>query len=382
MRFIPLIWAGMWRKPARAILTLLSIVNAFLLFAVLQGFVSSLSTSVADAHANVLITTSRVSQIEPLPLSMAAKIRTIDGVQAVAPVIIFHGSYRSMGLNVRAYAVDPDALVAANPQEQFPPSVISALKQTRDGVVAPAVIASAFGWRVGDQLPIRSLFWTNRDGSPVWHLRLVGVYSTNPEDLFFAPALLTNFDYVDQARSAYSGTASLYLVRVSDPRRASEVARAIDRLFANSPNETRTTNERQVALDAVNQISDLGLVVDAIAGATFFALLISVGVVMLQSMRERRVEIGVMKALGFTRLRILTLMLCETLVFCLGAAAIGIGLALVVLPLARSLTGFEVKAGRLMAVGLAFAIGLALVTGFPPAWRSSGLRAVDALRGG
>ena len=51
MRFIPLIWAGMWRKPARAILTLLSIVNAFLLFAVLQGFVSSLSTSVADAHA-------------------------------------------------------------------------------------------------------------------------------------------------------------------------------------------------------------------------------------------------------------------------------------------------------------------------------------------
>ena len=274
MRFIPLIWAGMWRKPARAILTLLSIVNAFLLFAVLQGFVSSLSTSVADAHANVLITTSRVSQIEPLPLSMAAKIRTIDGVQAVAPVIIFHGSYRSMGLNVRAYAVDPDALVAANPQEQFPPSVISALKQTRDGVVAPAVIASAFGWRVGDQLPIRSLFWTNRDGSPVWHLRLVGVYSTNPEDLFFAPALLTNFDYVDQARSAYSGTASLYLVRVSDPRRASEVARAIDRLFANSPNETRTTNERQVALDAVNQISDLGLVVDAIAGATFFALLI------------------------------------------------------------------------------------------------------------
>ena len=248
--------------------------------------------------------------------------------------------------------------------------------------MAPAVIASAFGWRVGDQLPIRSLFWTNRDGSPVWHLRLVGVYSTNPEDLFFAPALLTNFDYVDQARSAYSGTASLYLVRVSDPRRASEVARAIDRLFANSPNETRTTNERQVALDAVNQISDLGLVVDAIAGATFFALLISVGVVMLQSMRERRVEIGVMKALGFTRLRILTLMLCETLVFCLGAAAIGIGLALVVLPLARSLTGFEVKAGRLMAVGLAFAIGLALVTGFPPAWRSSGLRAVDALRGG
>jgi hypothetical protein len=79
MKFLPLMWAGIWRKPARAILTLLSVVNAFLLFGILQGFASGLDHAVAETHADMLLSFSRISQIEPLPVAEADQIKLVPG---------------------------------------------------------------------------------------------------------------------------------------------------------------------------------------------------------------------------------------------------------------------------------------------------------------
>ena len=51
MKFLPLIWAGVWRRPGRAALTMVSMVSAFVLFGVLQGFSSGLSKLIADSHS-------------------------------------------------------------------------------------------------------------------------------------------------------------------------------------------------------------------------------------------------------------------------------------------------------------------------------------------
>ena len=37
MKYLPLLWAGLWRRPVRTALTMLSVVTAFFLFGVLQG---------------------------------------------------------------------------------------------------------------------------------------------------------------------------------------------------------------------------------------------------------------------------------------------------------------------------------------------------------
>jgi hypothetical protein len=37
VKFLPLLWAGLWRKPTRTMLTLLSIAVAFILFGILSG---------------------------------------------------------------------------------------------------------------------------------------------------------------------------------------------------------------------------------------------------------------------------------------------------------------------------------------------------------
>ncbi len=382
MKFLHLIWAGVWRRPGRATLTLLSIVNAFLLYGLLQGFVSGIGSTVADAHADVLLTASRISELEPLPISQLPQIRTVQGVKSAAPVIIFHGAYRSSApVNMRGFAVDPDSFVATNSDVTIPPAALEALKRTRSGVIVPSNLVAYFKLKVGERIPLKSLLWTNRDGTNVWPLDVVGIYKANPNDLLFGSSLIANYDYVDQGRSQSGGTASFYLIRLTDPTQASAVANRIDALFANSSDETKTESERQLLADSIKQIGDIGFVVRAIVGAVFFALLFSVGAVMMQSVRERTPELAVLKTLGFTDGTVMLIVLAEALLLCLVSAAIGLGVAALAFPLIKANIGFNIQAGPVLLVGLLLAVALALISGLPPAVRGMRLSIVDALAG-
>jgi putative ABC transport system permease protein len=220
----------------------------------------------------------------------------------------------------------------------------------------------------------------NRDGSQTWPVDIVGIFKSTGGTLF-ANAMLVNFDYIDQGRASGGGTTNMFFVRVDDPNRAAQVATGIDRLFANSPNETKTATVRQIAQDSIKQLGDIGFVINAIVGAVFFALLFSVGALMMQSVRERTPELAVLKTLGFTDGGLMGLILSESLIFCVVSAAVGLGLAALLFPVARRTIGFDVQAGPLMFAGFGLAIALALLSGLPPAIRAMRLEVVDALAG-
>ena len=374
MKFLPLIWAGIWRKPGRAVLTLLSVVNAFLLFGVLQGFASGLNHAVAETHADVLISLSRIST-EPLPVGQIAQIRMVQGVRAAMPMVPFISTYRTPTSIVPADAVDASQILAVDPGLTIP-----ALQRDRTGAIVSRLLASRFGWKVGDRVPLRALTVTNRDGSPTWPVDIVGIFSSSGGTLF-KNAMLINFDYVDQGRTNNAGTAPLFVIRIDDPNHAGQVAASIDKLFVNSAHETKTATVRQIAQNNLKQIGDIGLVINAIVAAVFFALLFSVGALMMQSVRERTPELAVLKTLGFTDRGLMGLILAESLTFCLVSAAIGLGLAAMLFPVARQLIGFNIQAGPLMLVGFALAVALALISGLPPAIRAMRLQVVDALAG-
>jgi putative ABC transport system permease protein len=379
VKFLPLIWAGVWRRPGRAMLTLLSIVTAFLLFGLLQGFASGLNQAGALTHADVLLTFSRLSQVEPLPVAQAAQIRNVPGVAAVTPVITFPSSYRTPFQIVPIFAVDIDQLAAADPT-LITKAQATAMRSQRAGALLSPMAAGRFGWKAGETVPVRSLLWSNRNGASTWPLDVVGVHGGAKDDIFTNISLV-NYDYVDQGRTSAQGTASLFVLRVADPNHASQIGSAVDRLFANSPHETKTATQRQLAQDQLKQIGDIGLVVNEIVGAAFFALLFSVGSVMMQSVRERTGELAVMKTLGFTDGGVMGLVLGEAIALCLFAAAIGLGLAYITFPGIRIATGFGVRGGPVMGVGLLVAIALALIVGVPPAIRGMRLSIVDALAG-
>jgi putative ABC transport system permease protein len=376
MKFLPLVWAGIWRKKGRAVLTLISIVNAFLIFGLLQGLSTGIDNVTKGADAAVLMVFSRVSQIEGLPLGHAAQIATVPGVKAVTPMLIFTGSYRTPTQIVPAIAVDIAEYKKVNPDIKVDAAQVAAMNQTRNGALIGERLAKAYGWKVGDTVPLRSMLWMNRDGGAVWPVKVVGVLGKGS-----GPSMIVNYAYVDEGRTQQKGTASFFFLRTTDAKQATAISARVDALFANSPHETRTVTPKQMAKIQLRQIGDIGLVINAIVGAIFFALLFSVGAVMAQSVRERIPELAVLKTLGFTDTGVLTLVLAETLVFCLFSAGIGLGLAELLFPIIRKSIGFEASAGMIALAGLGFAVALALVAGLPPAIRAMRLQIVDALAG-
>ena len=382
MKYWPLVWAGIWRRPARAVLTMVSVVSAFVLFGVLQGFTSGLDSLISAAHADVLIVQSQVSNIDPLPISAARDIMGVSGVKVAARILFLGGPFRGPKEFLGAIAVDPDELRALDDQIRVTPAQWTSLKATRSGALVSSDLAKLYDLKIGDRIPLKPTYWPNKDGAHLWPVDIVGVYPANPDDAFFGRGVILNYDYVDLNRARGSaGTVNVFDVRIDDPRKAPQIAAAIDRLFANSAHATRTFSQRQLAQASVSQIGQVGLAVRLISGAVFFALLFSVGAVMIQSGRERTGEFAVLKTLGFTDAAVLALILTETLIFCLAAALLGLAISKFLFPVVVKAIRFNLTPGPMIGAGVGLAVLLALATGAIPAWRASRLSIVDALAG-
>ncbi|MGB8842150.1 MAG: FtsX-like permease family protein, partial [Aliidongia sp.] len=279
-----------------------------------------------------------------------------------------------------AFPVDPERYFALTPELSLPPDQLDALIHTRTGVVVGQALAVKYGWKIGDRLPLRSRNWTNRDGGSDWNFEIVGIFrdvkgGSNDQLALF------NHAYFDEARSIGKGTVGWYIVRIADPQQSVAIAAAIDKLFANSSDETRTMTEKEFSQSFLKQVGDINFIVVAIIGAVFFTLLFLTGNTMMQSVRERVPEFAVLKTLGFSETRVLSLVLIESLVLCIVAALIGLALAALAFPQLQRVIGVSTLPSSVILLGLGIAVLLALIAGLPPALRARRLSIVDALAG-
>jgi putative ABC transport system permease protein len=379
MNYFGLIWAGLWRKRARTIFTFLSIVMAFLLFGVLQGVNSYLNRLIDTGRLDVLLTTNPNGL--PIPLAELAQIQAIPGVGAVTYRSGFVGYFQSVSNVVPVSAVDPqNALLAMPPDSRIAPAELNEFRKTRTGALVSARLAQRMHWQIGDHVPVRA-YVPKKDGSPVWTFDIVGIYDnqSNPAQL----ALLMNYMYFDAQRAVDSGTVQLYVEKVADASNAAAIANAIDNRFVNSASPTHTDTERGYTQASLAEIGDLEFFVDAIVGAAFATLLLLTGSNMMQSFRERVAELAVLKSMGFSDGTLATLVLCEAVVLCGGAAVTGLLVASVLLQQMGSASGGDIPSIRLpwpvILYGVTAAATIAIASTLPAAWRTKRLSVVDAL---
>ena len=192
-----------------------------------------------------------------------------------------------------------------------------------------------------------------------------------------------NFGYFDEERQFGKGGAGTFAIRLSDSNQASTVAAAIDSIFENSPDETKTQTEKDFNIGFLKQIGDIGLLVNYVLFAVFFTILLVVGNTMAQSVRERIPELAVLKTLGFTDFTVLMMVLSEAFLICALGALIGMGFAASLLTLASKSMQLPLSPGnaRLWLQALATAFALSVAVGVLPAWRARTLKIVDALAG-
>jgi putative ABC transport system permease protein len=384
MKYLPLIWATLWRKRTRTIFTLLSMVVAFLLFGLLE------TVDYAFAHpsggatgADKLITTNKYSITLSLPFSDAQEIRAVPGVAEVTWISWFGGYYQESKNFVFAAPVDTDSYFNLH-KDEFIVSAeqMQAFRNTRTGALVNSALLKKFGWKVGDKVPLHSTIWTQKkDGSLDWTFDIVGTFDAKDATQASqqASTLLFHYDLFDEGRSFGKGTVGWFEERVADPTQSGVISSRIDALFANSPNETKTQPAKDFALAFMKQLGDIGFVLRAILGAVFFTLLFLTGNTMMQSVRERIPELAILKTIGFGDGQVVGLVIGESLLLCVIAAVIGLALSYAALPIIKlGLQGVELSPVALLP-GLAAAVLLALIVGLPPALRASRLNIVDAL---
>jgi putative ABC transport system permease protein len=386
MKYAALLWAGVFRRKTRTVLTLLSVVVAFLLFGLLEAVTIAFESGAQNADANRLLTTARYSIIEPLPMGHLDRIEHVPGVLGVASADWFGAKYQDENNAFPVFAVDPRRYLDMYPEFEISTEQREAFASTRTGAVAGRRLAERYGWKVGQRLPIASEIHTKMDGSLTWEFDLVGILDAeDPAVRGNTDLVLINVAYFDEARQFGKGQTGWYIVRIADPAEARDISAAIDRVFANSPYETKTAPEKEFAVGFARQIGDIGAIVRRILMAVFFTILLLTGNTMAQSIRERIPELAILKTLGFSDVKVMALVLAEALVLIVLGAGLGMGLAVALLPAVNGATGGRFPPLLLSpftgVAALALAVALALAIGVPPALRANRLRIVDALGG-
>ena len=387
MKYFHLIWAELMRRKTRTALTLLSIIAAFLLFGLLDGVRESFEQAGNSANgAKRLQTGSRLSFIQPLPMSLNERIAQVPGVKQVTYANWFGGAYQDPHNQIFSFGV------ADNYLDLYPEMAVSAAHRkafsaTRTGVLVGEGLMKRFNWKVGQKLPLQSTIFTSSDGSKNWSFDIVGTLAATDKKSggWFDQMILLHWKYFDDSTPYNRGQVGWYVTEVKDVSQSDRVAKAIDAISLNSDHETKSQTEQAFQQAFAKQFADIGLIVTAIMAAVFFTLLLLTGNTMSQAVRDRIPELAVLKTLGFTNGTVLTLVLVESVLLIVLGGVIGMGIAAVIIPILSALSGGMLNLPSIpvetWSLGLALMLGIGIVVGALPAMRAMRLKIVDALAG-
>lgn len=380
MKFRHLIFANLFRKKVRLLLTLGSFAVALFLFAFLAVVRGAFVGNAELASANRLVTINRTSIINLIPLSYRDKILRIPGVKYVTHNNWFGGIYQDEKNFFPQFVIDPESQRQVFPELVVPDDQWANFLKDRQGAIAGAKTAKRFGWKIGDRIPIKTTLY----GGGAWEFNLDGIYhGTRPQD--DETQFWFQWDYFEEKiPERVKGQTGWYVIRIDKPDDAPRIAKAIDAEFANSPSETKTEAESAFAANWVKQFGNIQFLIVAIGSVVFFTLLLVTGNTMAISVRERTSELAVLKAIGYSDRAVLFFVLAESLAIALFGGLLGLGFAMLAMPvlgaaLANMLPNL-VLPGSVLLVGLLVALIVGIASGLLPGIGAMRMRVVNALR--
>jgi putative ABC transport system permease protein len=375
-----LAWRNLARNPVRTALTVGGVGVAMLAFLFVRGFLAGWSSGVAGSAADLLIVRNRISLTFPLPRHYVDKVRAVPGVAAAGYDSWFGGVYRDGRDKFSEYAVD-DGFFAAIRELEVSPADRRSFDADPAGAIVGARLAERFHWKIGDRITLAAF-------GGYLDLTVRGIYRTDGKG-FDDKTLLFHWSRYDALLpERFREQVGVIVVRLAAGARSTEVARAIDRLFANSPAETRSESARQFALQLMSMASAVLRAMELVAVVVLLVLMLILGNTLALSTNERAAELALLGILGFPRRQVMALVVAESVLIALAGAAVGL---LAVEPLralaARSLSGGLgtlladlTVGGATRAAGVGAALAAAALAALWPAHRAASVAPVEAMR--
>ncbi len=382
MFLLLLVLRNAFRHRLRTALTILGIVVAITAFGLLRTIVDAWYAGANASSSARLVTRSSVSLVFPLPLTYAAKIRQVSGVTGVTWANWFGGVYVSERNFFPQFAIDAPSYLAMYPEFILRPDEKKSFLADRRGAIAGRKLADQYGWKVGDQIPLRGTIFPG-----TWTFNLRAIYegadrTTDQSTLYF------HWDYLNETmRKLYPRRADqtgVFVAGLRDPSGAAEVSAAIDATFRNSLAETLTETEKAFQLGFIAMTEAILLAIQAVSFVVIVIIMAVMANTMAMTARERGAEYATLKALGFGNGFVASLILAESV----GIALIGAGVGVVAtFPLAGifadamgSLFPIFYVSRTTVIMQLAAGLVVGVVAALIPAWRTARISIVDGLR--
>lgn len=369
-----------FRNKRRSILTVLSIGFSLLLLCFLMAVWRAFYIDQGSAEsAQRLIVRHKVSLANFIPGYYREQIRRIPGVVHVVPVNWFQGIYRDAKPEnfFARFGTDPEEFFATYTELSLPVDQQEAWKKDRAGAVADVELAKKYGWKVGDRIVIKG------DIYPITvELTLRGLFSSPSPN----QALYFNWKYVEEGVAFAKGKAGTYGILVDSPQNVSAVAAAVDKMFSNAPEPTKTETEKAFQLSFISMLGNVKLFILSISMAVVFTTLLVAGNTMAMSIRERTREVAVLKTLGFRRKTILGLFVGEAVTISLLGGILGSLATFALLgamahsPQGAFFVGMQKQWIHTLAPAWILAALVGLVAAFIPAYNASRTGIVEGLR--
>ena len=383
MKLLTYIWRNVMRNKLRTFLTVVSVGFSLALMTILYGYLAMQNVAEQEAmkHDRVAVL-NKLGFASLLPISYVNRITNMDSVVTATPFSWFGGNYKGQPALFAQFGVEPKTFFEVFAEYQIPEDQVATFQSDRQACVIDSRLAEQMEWKIGDRIPLEGTIYNyNLD------LHIVGTFTapTNTGSLFF------NWNYLDEELKklgGFEGNAGMIYAKCKVADEVAIVCDEIDAMYANSENATRTRTEAAFQRMFSEMLGDVQSYIRYISLAVVFALALVAATAMAMSMRERTTEVAVLKAIGFSKRRILAMVLGESTMIAVIGGILGIlgGLGalhlLTKVPIAAALFPVPVSelAGPwLLAMGLvAAAIGFA--SGIVPASLAAQLSVVDGLR--
>lgn len=352
-------------SAGRAALCALAIVLAFFLFVLTDAIGARLENGEIRVSDERLMVVHKHALSESLPLSYLDRIAAVPGVAGVTPRQSFGGWFRDPANTFTQYLVEPRRDLALHPDYRIAPGERAAFEAGGKGVLVGRSLAERFGWKIGDNLSLGSV-WLSNSNPATLALTVVGIFDAGAGaggEPANTDLMLIDRGYFVEAVPYARTLVGWYVVARTPDSDPAQVAAAIDALFENSRAPTTSSTERALSQRMAQQLGDVTRIGLATSFASFLSLVVAVALYFWQNMTERADQIGVLRAMGFTDLPLFGFLLAGSLMLCVGAALAGCLLAALCLPAVAAALDSVLPGIQLAARTWYRAIGMMLLLG-------------------
>ena len=382
MQALLYIWRNLKRNKLRSTLTILSIGFSLALLTVLNGYMAMQEEWGNEAEKYSRIVVLNIQGFTgPVPIAYLDKIRNLPGIEAATPYSWYGGKYKEEQMTFAQFGTETNSVFQVWSEYRIDPEQFSAWRNTRNGCVVDRRLAEKRKWKIGERIPLQGTIYPfNLD------LVLCGMFDSP----MYTDSLWFHWQYLDEGLKAMnapgSGNAGMVFAKTARTASMAGVSQAIDERFVSSANPTRTQTEAAFAQIFTDMLGNVQAYIRNIGLAVTFSLSLVAANVIAMSMRERTTEIAVLKAIGFSRGRVLVTVLGEACMMTTLGGALGVAIGCLCLQALHEFIPqifpfpIDEMLGLWLLWLLAVSIGIGLASGVVPAVRAAQLSVIDGLR--